>query len=419
MKSKLIIPILLVLTILFAGMVSAAQEVSITLLNQDPDPAIAGDVVEVKLAIENDGSTAMEDMVIEIEPSYPFMAIYGEPLVEEIGTLNPYQNSGDMKIVSFNLIVDPNAVAGDHNIDVIYYEESGSYTVQKTLTLEVVSEDSAEIIYINQIELIPGKKTELQFTINNVGSAHLTDLTFSWSNEDEVILSVGSDNTKYIQSLDVGESKILGYNVMADSSADAGLYKLDLSLIYNDPITNEQNIVNTIAGIYVGGETDFEIAYSDNSDGEMAFTIANIGSNDATSVSIKVQDQQGVSIIGASSNIIGNLNKGDYTVATFEIQTNVEEIDLGISYTDTTGERVSITKSVSTGSSSNNLVGEDSEDTKMSSGRGSGGMGAMTSGVNNLIPIIKWSVIIIVVLVVGLIGFKIYKKKHKGKVLQK
>jgi len=416
MKTKSILLIFLLL-VLSANLVNATtQDVSISLLNQDPDPAIAGDIIEIKLAIENKGDI-LDNLIIEIEPTYPFLEISGEELIEEVGSLQTTQSSGYSKVVKFNLKVDPDAKAGNYNLNVKYYEENGGYIIQDTVSIEVENEDSAEIIYIDQIELLPGKKTELKFTINNVGSSPLRDLTFSWSNEDEVILPVGSDDTKYIKSLGVGESTVLSYNVMADSSEDAGLYKLDLSLVYNDPITNEENIVNTIAGIYVGGETDFEVAFSDNSEGEMAFTIANIGSNDATSVSIKIPKQEAVKVNGASSNIIGNLNKGDYTVATFKMNANSEDILILIDYTDTTGERITTTKVVNTGISSNSDFQSTEGETKNMPGSrmGPGGMGNMTSGVSKLIPIVKWVGISLLILIIGIIGFKIHKKKQKQK----
>lgn len=49
-----------------------------------------------------------------------------------------------------------------------------------------------------------------------------------------VILPVYSDNTKYIEYIDVGESIELEYTVVADVDAEAGLYQLDLSCEFED-----------------------------------------------------------------------------------------------------------------------------------------------------------------------------------------
>ena len=61
------------------------------------------------------------------------------------------------------------------------------------------------MIHIDKTTIVPGKQSSLKFTVNNVGSAPLRDLTFNWINDDDIILPVGSDNTKYIKYVDIGE----------------------------------------------------------------------------------------------------------------------------------------------------------------------------------------------------------------------
>ena len=110
--------------------------------------------------------------------------------------------------------------------------------------------------------------------------------------------------------------------MIADTNAQPGLYKLNLYLSYGDSISNKTNKISTIAGVYVGGGTDFDVAFSDNANGQMSFTVANIGSNPANSVSVVIPEQNSWSVSGSNSVIIGNLNKGDYTVASFKLQSS-------------------------------------------------------------------------------------------------
>jgi uncharacterized membrane protein len=191
------------------------------------------------------------------------------------------------------------------------------------LSLDVKNRDSAEVIHIDTTALVPGKQTSMKFTINNVGSAPLSDLTFYWENTDNIILPVGSDNTKHIKYIDIGEGQDVEYQVIADTNAVPGLYKLNLYLNYKDNINGSEKKISTIAGMYVGGGTDFDVAFSDNANSQMSFTIANIGSNPANSVSVVIPQQMGWSVSGSNSVIIGNLNKGDYTVASFKVQSSI------------------------------------------------------------------------------------------------
>jgi len=345
--------------------------ISISLVNQDPDPAVAGDIVEVRLGVENLGGVSANNLMIEFIPSYPFTLVTGDSAIQKVGTIKGFQTGENMRIVKYSIKVDKDATAGSYELKIRYYEEGSSAKIQKSFSVDVTNKESAEVIYIDKSILVPGKEDTLRFTINNVGNAPLRDLTFSWINEDQIILPVGSDNTKYIKYIDVGDSAELEYRVIADTNIDAGLYKLDLYLTYDDPLTGEEKEISTIAGVYVGGGTDFDVAFSETSSGQTSFTIANVGSNPAFSVSVIVPEQSGWSVSGSNSMIIGNLNTGDYTVASFALtssqmrqigttqQRNMSEqltqrtstqtsnnLKIQIAYTDTMGKREIIEKEV-------------------------------------------------------------------------
>jgi len=384
---------------------------SVSLVNQNPDPALSGATVDVRLGVANTGGKAASNIMIELLPSYPFALVPGESAVQSIGTILGYQGQYDsnQKIVKYQLQVDKNAIAGNYTFKVRTYDEGSKETLsQNTLSLDVTSKARAEVASIDNSVLVPGEQSSLKFTINNVGNTPLRSLTFHWENADKIILPVGSDNTRYINYIDVGGSAELDYQVIADTNANPGLYKLDLQLTYADPATGAENKVSTIAGVYVGGGTDFDIALSDSSSGQTSFTIANIGSNPATSVSISIPEQRGLIVSGASSFIIGNLNKGDYTVASFSLQqqnrtagynanrtrgsqmnfTGMEAFNgssdtvrLHIAYTDTMGARKVVEKEVKVGAQG------------LSSATGMAGMQGRTTQSQSILVQYQWYII--------------------------
>ena len=438
-KVKYVIGMMIVMVICLSGAVSAdsldGQIISMSLINQDPDPAIAGNIVELRIGVENNGGESAENIVLELIPEYPFEMVPGESQIQEIGTIKPYLEGSDMKILKFRLKVDRDANEGQYGLEIWEYEEGkrDKIRVEKTITIDVANRESAEIIYIDKVELVPGRQTNMKFTINNVGSAPLRNLMFSWENEDDVILPVGSDNTKYIKYLDVGENTELSYDVIADSNAEPGLYKLMLSLKYDDSITGEEKEVATVAGVYVGGETDFDVAFSESSMGEYSFTIANIGCNPAYSVSVIVPEQKNWKAVGSNSAIIGNLNKGDYTVASFSLQQSgpppsLEQdseitderksrdlsgnrtmpddasntIEIEIAYTDTMGERKIVKNVVS--------INANSETDAMSARASRSGNANPTQ---NAITTTQWTA-----LGLGLIIVVVLYRRHRKKKLK-
>ena len=422
MKIGLMFSLIIVMSVLVNAAESDSKVISVSLVNQDPDPAIAGDIVELRIGVENKGGVSAQNLIIEVVPEYPFEQVKGEALKKKIGTLRSYQDEADMKIIKYKVRVDRDATAGQYELKVRHYEEGSKTAIQRTVNIDIKNRESAEVIHIDKTTLVPGKQTPLKFTINNVGNAPLRDMTFHWINGDKVILPVGSDNTKYIKYVDIGESAELEYEVIADPNAEPGLYELNLYLSYDDPLTGEDKEIATIAGVNVGGDTDFDVSFSEGSAMETSFSVANIGSNPANSVSIIIPRQSAWNVVGSNSVIVGNLNKGDYTIASFSLkprsstdertaetrQQSPSTIEVQVAYTNTMGDRQTITKEV--GLNLQSLMPSSGMDARR-------GMGTSQQG---FLSRNKWKIAIFIILIFAIWYYrkdkarlKRFFKKHK------
>jgi hypothetical protein len=422
--------IVLLLALCLVTSVAASDFLSVSLLNQDPDPALAGNIVELRIGVTNEGSVQTSDMVVEFEEEYPFFMVPGDSAVKEVGFLDAYGTSDNQKTLKYRIKVDNSAPAGSYTLSFLQYKKGAKElgAVQTEIDVDLKSKEGVEVIYIDKTTLVPGQLTDLKFVVNNVGSAPLRDLSFAWDNDENVILPVGSDNTKYIKFIEIGDSAELDYQVIADSNADPGLYKLNLNLYYDDPVSGSAQSIETIAGIYVGGGTDFDVAFSESSSGEMSFTVANIGSNPANSVSVSIPNQQGWRVTGSKASIIGNLNKGDYTVASFALskggmngampgqdkpdaneqaRMGSNYVSVQIDYTNTMGQRISVNKQVEV--NANGARGASMDDAPA----GMRGMnGRAPAKTNSFWSIIKWPFFVLLV-VVAYFGYRRYKRKGK------
>lgn len=201
-------------------------------------------------------------------------------------------------------------------------------------------------------------------------------------------------------------------------------------------MTGEETEISTKAGVYVGGATDFDVAFSGSSGGESSFSISNIGSVAASSVTVRVPDQEGWRVSGSNSVIIGNLNEGDYTIASFTLQQrdsgdfaagqygsqtdqakNVSSrqapedstVVLEIVYTDSRGNRNTVTKDVSIDASAfMTSTAADDGTAAASTGRMRPGS-ANTSAWSRY----KWPTIILAVIVLLIYVHRIYRKRKK------
>lgn len=324
MKKELVLVCLLVFT---SMAYAVSEQVVVSLVNQNPDPARAGETVELRFMVENRGGASVKDLEIELSLEYPFSEIPGERYIQPISTLSAYQQGADATIAKYRVAIDKDAVRGSHNVKAIARTAAGY--VAWEYPIDVSGEEYAQILYVDKAKLDPGKETDLKFTIVNVGNSPLKNLVFSWNEADGVILPVYSDDTKYVKYLDVGQSIDLNYTVVADINAGAGLYQLDLNLKFEaEGATTSE--MDTKAGVFVGGETDFEVTFSESSAGQTSLSVANTGNNPALSVTVKIPKQDAFTVSGSTSSIVGNLDKGDYTIVSFQIaQRMSREMDMG------------------------------------------------------------------------------------------
>jgi hypothetical protein len=255
----------------------------------------------------------------------------------------------------------------------------------QTLDLYVLGKSKIDVSDVSTTTLEPGKPTEVTFTLENAGGSMIRDLTFSWKQADDLILPVGSDNKMYINTLRIGEKSSVTFIMTTSPDTTPGVYPLVLTMSYADG--NGTSTAISEIGFIVGGTTDFDVS-SEGSSGQVSLSIANIGANNANSVMVEIPDQLSFSATGASSTIVGNLNRGDYTTATFQIASRIsrnataggfqpaanQSLLVRIYYTDTTGQRQSIEKRVSlpsgTFSSSSSGITSTSSRSAQSSGQG-------------------------------------------------
>ena len=411
---------------------SASLDVNLT--NQNPDYARPGEPVELTVSVQNVGTKDIKDITVTVNPEYPFTEISGQSLVKKVSYLNARQDDNEGGVLKFKLMTDSNASAGTYDIDIVTTYKSGSgsssstMTTTKTIQLDVRGKEYAQIVTIDKANIDIAKQETLEFIITNTGTSSLKNMVVSWKDPKGVILPVYSDNTKYIKYLDAGESVTVAYSVMADVNADPGLYTLDINLTLEDYESNEK-IIQTTAGVFVGGETDFDVAFSESDAGEISLSVANVGNNIAYSVKVSVPKQDNYKVSGSSSTIVGNLEKGDYTIASFDV-TSVQSaavveggsgapgtakasaeggnltaasvegnpLKVRIEYTDAKGERITVDKEVELEITGGSMTAQ------------AGGQGKR-SGISSYLPYIA------VIMLAG--GVFVYRKKIQEKILVK
>lgn len=355
-------------SICYADSDSTSSAVKLKLLSQNPDPVKSGDDVILRFVVENVGGEDIDDYYVEFVDNYPFSLFPDEKRQVYVGKLfaNSVSKDNNAQIVKFKVKVFDDVSEGFYPVKVLGFKK-GKNAQESEFNVEISSEANAEISSISVDTLVPGVKTKIVFGIKNVGKSDLENVKFSWNSQDDIILPVGSGNFKYIDKISPKEEFLVEFFVVSDLNTEPKLYKLDLNLEYDDieslqkitdagEIKNEKRReVNSKAGIYVGGRTDFEINFKEIRDGESSFSITNIGSNLADSVVLKVVNYSNFwNFLGSDSVVVGKIKKGAFARATFNLKPEFEgihDLHFVVEYTDTTGKRQKFDKILSLDSS--------------------------------------------------------------------
>jgi len=265
-----------------------------------------------------------------------------------------------------------------------------------------------EVTDISHTNLVPGEQTKLTFKLENTGDSNLYNIIFSWEEKTGNILPIGSSNTQSLDSLNDGDDEKFDFNIFASASASPGLYELTFTIRFDNE--NGTTITETSnAGIIVGGQTDFDVSVSDISSSGVILSVANVGKNPANSVIVIIPEQSNFKVSGSSSSIIGNLDKGDYSVASFQINSltrSSSNLNVEIQYTDTIGARQTVMKTVEIQQTSAQITSSAGQSTT------TGYSVTNNSGNSNTWLIIAF--FISMILTIGVIIFIVKKNRKKN-----
>ncbi len=382
MEKKLIISILAVFAVLGAlqpayAVTDAAYLLKVESTSFLPETMYAGDVASLAVNVKNVGSSLS---VIGLEGTLDI----GDQFEQiELKDTIPVIAKNTSKTLVFRFRVKENTFPGYYPafLTTTYLREGTNLSITETqsITIPVSKTEKNLDITLSPTVINPGTQTDVVFSIENVGGTPASNILFLWGEENNLILPVGSDNKRYISIIQPHEQVEILYSVAADPNIATGIYPLNLTTTFTD--VNGTKTQTSQVGLIVGGKTDFEISAEVLNTGQVSVSIANIGSNDAGAVVVRIPNRAGVRVNGSSTAILGNLNKGDFTMANFQISSlgyakepvsklkettqpksnetlqprskgtfeksetsNVLTVE--IDYTDTTGERQSVEKTV-------------------------------------------------------------------------
>lgn len=343
---------LLTVLVLFTSFTAAqtSSNIDIELKNSEPTPLQTSEYADIWLEVRNTGSSEAENLNIQFNENYPFSVERGDRKNWSIPELIP----GDTYQLHLQTRVDNNAVQGNNTLN--FDVETPRMSFEEKVPVEVRSDRN--VLSVQQIEFpekaAPGSTNQMQLRLENLASGQLKNIQVSLDTSSENLpMATAGSSQKNIASIDSGSVETLNYSLSIDESAENGVYKLPIQINFeNEAGTSFEQ--QTTTGINVGGEPQLDVGLNTEdavTEGtrELTFRLVNKGHGSADFVSMELQENDNVEVIGSNDVYIGSMDADDFQTASFRVHVsaeqesvNVNEIEFPVelSYTDQNGDRV-------------------------------------------------------------------------------
>lgn len=314
------------------------------------EPVSPGDTVFVWVPIKNTGyGTWMSDTVVKLVPANnateKAVHVLDDSVI--IGNIDDWN---EIRTAKFKIHVDKNAVEGEYDFH-IHITSKGKSDSSSSLSTTTMQEDRVLVVSGTPVIILsnssigtvaPGSMNEVVLKFKNEGTGTARNLNInidtSMDHLAKAFSIVGSGTKFQIGSLGPQDEAEVRFSLLVDALAQTGVYNIPIK------ISGINYSASDYMGVGIAGITDFELSYQE-SGGSLLLSVSNIGVNPANAVSVTIPSQSGFSVTGSSSQVIGNLNAGDYTSANFQLsQMGRSDLKVMIQYTDSTGTRRSIEK---------------------------------------------------------------------------
>lgn len=229
----------------------------------------------------------------------------------DVGSLD----SGESYSVIFEFKVPSTASPGLYQV---LFEISGGEYIKQTAIIQVQDETVLDIVSVNPTEISIGAATTIFFNLTNSGEASIQNMVFTWKDPNDLILPVGADNRIIIATIGAQNYREVAVALIASSGISPGVYPLTILMEYYDQ-TGKKQLINSTVGLQISGKTTFDIVLQTSTSSTTTFAVINTGANSASSVVVSIPQQARYSTTGTSSTSVGNLDAGDYTLASFSL----------------------------------------------------------------------------------------------------
>lgn len=217
------------------GSVPQSAYLTFSLLNQNPDPVAPGELLELRLKVENKGSDPASDVVLELVPGFPFSA-NGAERTKSLGTLSGFQKGKDAVIIRFLLTVDGSSGSGISPVALRYKASGKDWASIDNLNITIRQRDlplGVTSAIFQPEQPVQGKPSTLKLEITNFGTSDALNLRAKINRTDSFSPS-GSAGEKFIPLIRPKGRATAEFSLITLPTAKSGLATVPVLITYSD-----------------------------------------------------------------------------------------------------------------------------------------------------------------------------------------
>lgn len=307
--------LLLILMVLLLANFARAEDIRMDLISYQPINLMPGTYFNALFEVENLDSENVTDIQFELSTD--------SSLAVESNSKKNFDVLESNKPIQLNYKIRVNTDASSGYKDLtLSYDNSDSDSEKFSVFVSAI-ETNLVLGNIKQQELIPGNKGKLTLTLENRANYNVKDIKVMLDLTNVPFAPVNSASEKTISLIGMYGSQDLDFDLIALPTAEAGVYKIPVRIIYFDEFSRQYNITSMIS-LTVSAYPFLDISIDkntliENTKSTVTVKFVNRGLTSIKFLNVKLMNSNFYSILSADNFYIGNVNVDDYQTLDFDL----------------------------------------------------------------------------------------------------
>jgi hypothetical protein len=293
-------------------------------MSQDPDPADAGNDLDLRWQIYNTLSTPTDNLKFHLDAGYPFLFEAGDSPDKNLGPSVGTNDQEVFYVLHYKLRVADNAIKGTYNVTLNWDTGSGYSNKEFPIYVDPKKADFVVGALVTSPEklIADTKEAKLSVDINNIGKGNAENVKIKLSLPEGFNSSYSYSDEDTLGIIPKDGSKTATFYADVDENIKEGNYLAKLNITYKDENDDSATYrtkaleldipIKPAPHLIVESVTTTPISLKAGSTSELHITIKNAGNKKAESVSMRVfKDASQPFAFNEKSDFVGKLEPGE------------------------------------------------------------------------------------------------------------